>query len=67
MDTYCTFAETGEDALNIRAKVDENGGSVEVIGGSGKWPGATGSGKVKSKWHEGTRGSYTYEFTITTP
>ncbi len=67
VDTYCTFAETGEDAFDIRAKVDENGGSVEVIGGSGKWSGATGSGKLKSKWHEGARGSYTYEFTITTP
>ena len=42
MDTYCTFAETGEDAFDIRAKVDENGGNVEVIGGSGKWSGATG-------------------------
>jgi hypothetical protein len=42
-------------------------GQVEIIGGSGKWAGATGSGTFKRKFSSGNRGTYEYEFTITTP
>lgn len=42
-------------------------GNVEVIGGSGKWTGATGTGELKQKWTEGSRGSYEYTFDIATP
>jgi hypothetical protein len=68
VDAYCSFAETEEDAFAIKAKVNPaEGGSVEVIGGSGKWAGATGTGTIKPKYSEGNRGSYTYEFKIMTP
>ena len=56
------------DAFDIRATLKPpEGGTVEVIGGRGKWAGATGSGTIKPKFAEGNRGSYVYEFEITTP
>ena len=41
--------------------------TVEVLGGSGRFDGATGTGTLQPKYAEGYRGSYTYEFQITTP
>ena len=64
---YCTFTETGDDGFDIKAAVRDDSGSVEIIGGSGKWTDATGKGSVKRKYSEGNRGSYEYEFSITTP
>lgn len=68
VEAYCTFAESAADAFDIKAMVKpEAGGVVEVIGGIGKWAGATGSGTLKPKFAEGRRGTYNYEFEITTP
>ena len=64
---YCTFTETGNDAFDLKAVMDDQHGTIEIIGGSGKWQGATGAGSVKPKYAEGDRGSYEYEFKITTP
>ncbi len=64
---YCTFTETGDDGFDIKATVHDDSGSVEIIGGSGKWTDATGKGNVKRKYSAGNRGSYDYEFNITTP
>lgn len=65
---FCTFSESEEDAFAIEASVDPGvGGKVKVIGGSGKWAGATGDGTLVSKDAEGYGGSYQYEFRITTP
>lgn len=64
---YCTFTETGDDGFDIKAVMRDNSGSVEIIGGSGKWTGATGKGSIKRKYAAGNRGSYEYEFSITTP
>jgi hypothetical protein len=64
---YCTFTETGDDGFDIKATVHGDSGSVEIIGGSGKWADATGKGSVKRKYSAGNRGSYDYEFRITTP
>lgn len=65
---FCTFAETETDGFAIKAKVEPGiGGSVEVIGGSGKWAGASGEGTLVSKDSGGYGGSYSYEFQITTP
>ena len=68
VDAYCSFAETTADAFDIRAKLTPGkGGAVEVIGGRGKWAGATGTGTIAAKYSEGSRGTFTYEFQITTP
>jgi hypothetical protein len=64
---YCTFNETGDDSFDLHARGDGTSGSVEIIGGSGKWAGATGSGTIKKKWAEDIRGTYEYEFKIATP
>jgi hypothetical protein len=64
---YCTFNETGDDSFDLHARGDGTSGSVEIIGGSGKWAGATGSGTIKKKWAEDVRGTYEYEFKIATP
>ena len=63
----CTFTETGEDGFDIRGLGDGQTGKVEIIGGSGKWAGATGTGTFARMWTDGPRGSYEYEFAITTP
>ncbi len=64
---YCTFTETGDNSFDLKAVTRDDSGSVEIIGGSGKWMDATGKGSVKRKYSAGNRGSYEYEFNITTP
>ncbi len=64
---YCTFTETGSDSFDLHARGDGADGSVEIIGGSGKWAGATGTGAIKKKWAQDQRGTYEYEFKIATP
>lgn len=64
---YCTFTETGNDSFDLKAVTQDDSGSVEIIGGSGKWTGATGKGSVKRKYTAENGGSYLYEFSITTP
>jgi len=66
-DVYCTFTETGNDSFDVKGVVRDKSGSVEILGGSGKWTGATGKGSIKRKYSAGTQGSYEYEFSITTP
>jgi len=64
---FCTFTETEGDSFDVRGESKGDDGTVEIIGGSGKWNGATGSGTLKRKWAEGNRGTYEYEFRIATP
>ena len=66
-NVYCTFRELGEDSFDLHARGDGTSGSVEIIGGSGKWAGATGTGTVERKWAQDARGTYEYEFMIATP
>ena len=65
---FCTFAETETDGFVIDATFEPGvGGTVKVLGGSGKWTGATGDGILEAKADDGYGGSYSYEFRITTP
>ena len=65
---YCNFTENGSDGFTIQADNGLEGGEVTVIGGSGRFEGATGSGSLKALGEEdGGRGRYSYEFKITTP
>ena len=64
---FCTFTETGGDSFDLRGRDEEDSASVEIIGGSGKWAGATGAGTWKRKWGQDNRGTYEYEIKITTP
>ena len=63
---YCTFTETGDDSFDLKATTGDDSGSVEIIGGSGKWTDATGKGSLTRKYAAENGGSYVYEFNITT-
>jgi hypothetical protein len=64
---YCTLREDETHSLDIRAERTESGATGEIIGGSGRWEGASGSMKLNSKFEEGSRGSFDYSMTLTTP
>jgi hypothetical protein len=65
---YCTFRESAADSFDIKGTTEQVGqGTVEIIGGSGKWKDASGSGSFKRKFADGNRTTYDYEFRITTP
>lgn len=64
----CTFAQSETDGFAIEVQVDPAAeGTVKVIGGSGKWAGATGDGMLRAKTNEAYGGSFEYEFRIRTP
>ena len=64
---YCSFRETGEDGFVLKTQSDLEGGKAKVIGGSGKWAGATGDLVMKRKHIGKDGGTYEYTMTITTP
>ncbi len=63
----CTFSENDDNSIDITGVVDGDEVSADVIGGSGKWKGSTGSGVFNRKFEDGPRGSYTYTLTISVP
>ena len=68
LNALCTFDVTAADGFVIRIDGDpEAGASTRVIGGRGKFADATGTGTLRRKYVEGDRGSYEFEFKITTP
>jgi hypothetical protein len=64
---YCNFAESDDDVFVIEADMGLEGGAVRVIGGSGKWKGASGTGTLKRTGESDANGTYEYEFNIVTP
>jgi hypothetical protein len=65
---YCTFEENDSDGFALEASMQGGSeGKVEIIGGRGKWAGASGNGTLKAKSNEGYGGSFDYEFRITRP
>ncbi len=65
-DLFCNFEENAEDGFDFRGKMTVGGTTGKVIGGSGKWKGATGSGKFRRKFVKGNFVTYEYELKITT-
>ena len=63
----CTFDEGDGHSFDLKGEFAEGKGEVEVIGGSGKWKDATGTGTFKRKWVSGNRSTFEYEFKISTP
>ncbi len=47
IDIYCTFKENENDSFDIKGKVKQGTAKLKVIGGSGKFAGATGKGTYK--------------------
>ncbi len=66
-DVYCTFRANQQDSFDVRAKTGSKGGTARVIGGSGKWAGATGTAKMDRTSQAEYGGTYTFEIEITTP
>ena len=64
---YCTLSENDADSLDIQGKEDTKGGTANVIGGSGKWKGATGGGDFKLVSTNNDLSTFTYKLTITIP
>jgi hypothetical protein len=64
---YCTFVENDVDQFDVKGIETPEGSSAEVIGGSGKWAGATGSGKFDRTATSETSSTSTFELTIETP
>ena len=49
VDIYCTFIRNDNDQVDIKGTIDENkSAKIKVIGGSGKYEGATGKGTYKA-------------------
>jgi hypothetical protein len=44
-EVYCTLKESDTDSFDLKGRVKEGDGSFEVIGGSGRFAGATGKAK----------------------
>lgn len=66
---YCNFSENGKDTFVVQADLEAGkpGGKISILGGSGKFANATGSGKITPLGEEDSQGRYSYEFNITTP
>ncbi len=47
IDIYCTFKENGNDSFDLKGTIKQGAGKLKVIGGSGKFAGATGKGTFK--------------------
>ncbi len=62
IDNLCTFMENDEDGFTLRGRAGIDGGKSEIIGGTGRFAGASGEGRMRRTWLEGDRGSVEYEF-----
>lgn len=68
VQAICSFDLSQADGFVVRLDGDPKAGtSVQVLGGRGKFENATGTGTLRRTFIEGDRGSYEYEFKITTP
>jgi len=47
IDIYCTFKENENDSFDLKGTVKQGAAKLKVIGGSGKYAGATGKGTYK--------------------
>jgi hypothetical protein len=66
-DFYCTFKANDTDSFDLKGTDTPQGGKATVIGGSGKWNGATGSGTFTRTSSTETSSATNFEISITTP
>jgi len=70
-DFYCNIKQNDEDSFDFKGNAAEadgkSKGSFDVIGGSGKWAGATGKGKFKRIMQTDTGTKTVLEVEITVP
>ena len=66
-DVYCTFRANDADSFDVKVRSGAEGGTADVIGGSGRWAGATGTATMRRTSEEENSGTYTFEIELTTP
>jgi hypothetical protein len=66
-DFYCSFSESDEDGFDVKGTVEEETGSFDIIGGSGKWSKAKGKGKFTQVTKTPAGSKNVFEMEITTP
>ena len=66
---YCTFTDSlmTDDAFDIKGVEGPDGTRVEVVGGSGRWQGATGTGSIVDTGTVEPVSTFEFEFEIVTP
>jgi hypothetical protein len=67
IDFYCSFMENETDGFDMHGSEKPDGSKATIIGGSGRWAGATGGGTFKRTQTSQTSGSSTFDLKITTP
>jgi len=68
MDFYCNLRENPEDSFDIKGTAGSEGaGSFDVIGGSGKWAGATGKGEFVRVKETEQNNSSVFQLQLTVP
>ena len=68
LNAVCSFELSAADGFVISVTGDPAAGAqVRVLGGRGRFEKASGTGKIRQTFLEDDRGSYEYEFAITTP
>ena len=69
LEYYCRMrdTQTGENVIALKGIETPDGNVVEIIGGAGRWAGATGKGTIKQMMGDDDRSEFTMELTITTP
>lgn len=64
---YCSFSANDDDRLDLKGTDGPEGGTATVIGGSGRWRGASGGGAFKRQMSTETTSASTFELKLTTP
>ena len=66
---YCALTDSlnAADGFDLKGIETEEGTRVEIVGGAGKWAGATGTGTVQSTMSHENGGSIEFEFENTLP
>lgn len=68
LKAICNFDVSATDGFTVSIDGDpKTGAPVQVLGGRGKFEKAKGTGSIRQTYVDGNRGSYEYEFQITTP
>lgn len=66
-DFYCSLEADAENVLDLKGTESADGSHFTVLGGSGRWQGASGGGTFKRLAGSDTEASASFEMTITTP
>jgi hypothetical protein len=67
IELYCTFMENDVDQFDIKGSEKSGETVITVIGGSGRWANATGSGTLKRVSTGENSSRSTFNLTINTP